>query len=53
MKDFIVLLVNPSAKYLKGREEVGYLRDTDGNICRTNNHAAIYVLNDRNKNVTD
>lgn len=37
------------AKYLKGREEVGYLRDTDGNICRTNNHAAIYILNDGNK----
>lgn len=37
------------AKYLKGREEVGYLRDEDGNICRTNNHAALYVLNNGGK----
>lgn len=33
------------AKYLKGHEKVGYLRDEDGNICRTkNNHAAIYRI---------
>lgn len=32
------------AKYLKGRKEVEYLRDEDGNICRTDNHAAIYIL---------
>lgn len=37
------------AKYLKGREEVEYLRDEDGNICRTNNHAAIYALNNGDK----
>lgn len=32
------------AKYLKGREDVGYCRDENGNICRTNNHAAIYRI---------
>lgn len=32
------------AKYLKGRDEVEYLRDEDGNICRNNNHASIYKL---------
>lgn len=37
------------AKYLKGREEVEYLRDEDGNICRTNTHAAIYVICKGNK----
>ncbi|MGO4865382.1 hypothetical protein [Ligilactobacillus ruminis] len=37
------------AKYLKGREEVDYLRDDEGNICRTNNHAAIYSLKKGNK----
>ena len=37
------------AKHLKGCEEVEYLRDEEGNICRTNNHAAIYILNKGNK----
>ena len=37
------------AKYLKGREEVEYLRDENGNICRTDNHAAIYVLSNEDK----
>lgn len=32
------------AKYLKGREDVVYCRDENGNICRTNNHAAIYKI---------
>ena len=32
------------AKHLKGRDEVEYLRDEDGNICRNNNHASIYIL---------
>ena len=37
------------AKYLKGREEVEYLSDENGNICRTDNHAAIYVLSNEDK----
>lgn len=37
------------AKHLKEREEVEYLRDDEGNICRTSNHAAIYILNKGDK----
>ena len=37
------------AKHLKEREEVEYLRDDKGNICRTSNHAAIYILNKGDK----
>lgn len=33
------------AKYLKERKEIEYLREENGNICRTkNNHAAIYRI---------
>ena len=35
------------AKYLRDRKEVDYLRDDEGNICRTNSHAAIYVLSEK------
>lgn len=38
------------AKHLKEREEVEYLRDDEGNICRTKNHAAIYVLKKKTGN---
>ena len=37
------------AKHLKEREEVEYLRDDKGNICRTSNHAAIHILNKGDK----
>lgn len=37
------------AKHLKEREEVEYLRDDEGNICRTSNHAAIHILNKGDK----
>ena len=37
------------AKHLKEREEVECLRDDEGNICRTKNHAAIYVLKKENR----
>lgn len=38
------------AKHLKEREEVEYLRDDEGNIYRTKNHAAIYVLKKKTGN---